>query len=73
VGHHQGTNFAAGTGPVVDHKWLTEFACKLSGDDTGNDVGRTAGWEWNDKVNRPRWPFFLVALSKSTRVIGAKD
>ena len=47
-------NIAAATRPVIDNKLLAEAIRQPLTQQTGNDVGRSAGSEWDDPAHRPR-------------------
>jgi hypothetical protein len=62
TGRRLGADVAAGTGTILDDNLLAQSAPGALGDHTRDQVGRPAGGERNDQVDRPRRiTLFLVA------------
>src|SRR5882757_9266263 len=50
-----GADVAAAARPVLDHEWLANPLRQPLTDQTRDDVGRSAGSEWDDNPHGPRW------------------
>src|SRR5262249_37428294 len=49
-----GADDGSGAGPVLHHKRLLERLAQLLAERTREDIGRTAGAEWHDHLDRTR-------------------